>query len=131
MSASDTADRPPGDDARPWALSRRGPGGAQEVWTGLPSRHTLANSPAMLLQLACAGVGVAAVADFFARPHVQAGRLQPVLPDWRLPPVPAWAVFPERRLMPAKTRALLEMLAAALPGDDDAAGAGSSLAPGA
>jgi DNA-binding transcriptional LysR family regulator len=104
----------PGAAARPWALSRRDAGGGQEVWTGLPTRQTRANSPALLMQLACAGVGLTAVADFFAAPHVQAGALAPVLVDWRLPPVAAWAVFPERRLMPAKTRAFLDALALAL-----------------
>jgi hypothetical protein len=43
---------------------------------------------------------------------VQRGELEPVLADWRLPPVPAWAVFPGRRLMPARTRAFLDALAA-------------------
>ncbi|HMZ28048.1 MAG TPA: LysR family transcriptional regulator, partial [Thauera aminoaromatica] len=40
-----------------------------------------------------------------------------VLPDWRPPSIAAWAVFPGRRLMPAKTRAFLDMLQAALGGD--------------
>jgi DNA-binding transcriptional LysR family regulator len=34
--------------------------------------------------------------------------------DWCLPANTAWAVFPGRRLMPAKTRAFLDMLQAAL-----------------
>ncbi|MCF7979940.1 MAG: hypothetical protein K9L82_18420 [Chromatiaceae bacterium] len=33
-----------------------------------------------------------------------------VLPEWSLPSAVVWAVFPGRRLMPAKTRAFLEML---------------------
>jgi hypothetical protein len=32
------------------------------------------------------------------------------LPDWRLPPVDAWAVFPGRRLMPTRTRVFLDAL---------------------
>ncbi|HMU17132.1 MAG TPA: LysR substrate-binding domain-containing protein, partial [Thauera aminoaromatica] len=50
-------------------------------------------------------------------PHVQRGELRRVLPDWRPPSIAAWAVFPGRRLMPAKTRAFLDMLQAALGGD--------------
>lgn len=70
----------------------------------------------MLIHLARAGAGIAAVPDCFAAPGVQRGELRRVLPDWRLPPVTAQAVFPGRRLMPAKTRAFLEMLEAALAG---------------
>jgi DNA-binding transcriptional LysR family regulator len=33
-----------------------------------------------------------------------------VLPDWDLPASTGWAVFPGRRLMPAKTRAFLDMM---------------------
>ena len=35
-----------------------------------------------------------------------------MLPDWRSPPVSAWAVFPGRRLMPARTRAFIDALVA-------------------
>jgi hypothetical protein len=41
-----------------------------------------------------------------------------VLPDWRLPPVSAWAVFPGRRLMPARTRVFLDALAARFSGPE-------------
>jgi DNA-binding transcriptional LysR family regulator len=54
------------------------------------------------------------VPDYFAIPAVRAGRLRRVLPDWHLAPHPAWIVFPGRRLMPAKTRAFIDMLEAAL-----------------
>jgi DNA-binding transcriptional LysR family regulator len=35
-----------------------------------------------------------------------------IVPDWAFPQVTGWAVFPGRRLMPAKTRAFLDMLEA-------------------
>ena len=85
-----------------------------ETLQGLPARRTIANAPAVLMDLARAGVGLALVTDFFAAPLVAAGELVRVLPAWQAEPVPAWAVFPERRLMPAKTRVFLEMLATAL-----------------
>jgi hypothetical protein len=47
--------------------------------------------------------------DHFALPHLQRGELQ--APDWRLPRS-AWAVFPGRRLMPARTRVFVDALAA-------------------
>lgn len=75
----------------------------------LPAR-LIANSPDLLLRMACTGVGIAASADQFAEPYLQAGELVRVLPEWSFPPITAWAVFPGRRLMPAKTRAFLDML---------------------
>jgi DNA-binding transcriptional LysR family regulator len=100
---------------RPWALHRTAePGTPPLTWQGLPARWTLANSPAMVLQLAEAGLGVAAASGFFAHAAVRAGRLVPVLPGWQTAGAPCWAVFPERRLMPAKTRSLIDAMVAAL-----------------
>ena len=93
----------------PWRLLR----GEQE-WQGLPPGRATAKSPELLIRLAQAGAGVAAVPDHFAEPLLRQGRLRRVLADWCLPANPAWAVFPERRLMPAKTRAFIDMLVAAL-----------------
>jgi DNA-binding transcriptional LysR family regulator len=124
-----------GGEPGPWRLERQQPGAAQpQRWQGTPPRRMLANSPAMLLQMACAGLGVALAGDLLAAPHVHAGDLVRVLPEWRSSPVPAWAVFPERRLMPAKTRAFIEALAVALspcrePGADVCAGDGAQRTP--
>lgn len=85
-------------------------------WQGLPPGGVTANSPELLIRLACAGVGIAAVPDCFAVPHVRRGILRRVLPDWCLPSQTASAVFPGRKLMPAKTRAFIDMLQSALGG---------------
>lgn len=111
-----------------WRLERQVEGASEpQRWQGLPPHRMLANSPAVLLQMARAGLGVALAGDFFAAPYVHAGELVRVLPEWRSTPAPAWAVFPERRLMPAKTRAFIDALAEALspcrePGADVCAG---------
>lgn len=86
----------------------------EQHWQGHPPARIGANSPELLIGLARAGVGIAAVPDYFAIPGVHAGLLRRVLPDWHLPFHPAWIVFPGRRLMPAKTRAFIDMLEAAL-----------------
>lgn len=88
----------------------------QQRWTGQPPGRATANSPELLIRLACAGAGIAAAPDAFAAASVRRGELRRVLPEWSLPAHPAWAVFPGRRLMPAKTRAFIEMLATALSG---------------
>ena len=76
----------------------------------VPQQHVRANSPDVLIRLARSGAGVVAVADFFAEPYLARGELQRILPDWCLPDADCWAVFPGRRLMPAKTRAFIDML---------------------
>ncbi len=96
---------------REWEL-RRG----DEVWRGMPRPRTMASSPELLLRLAAAGLGLVALADRLAAPRVAQGLLVRVLPEWQLPPADLWAVFPGRRLMPAKTRLLLGEIEAALQG---------------
>ncbi len=97
-----------------WTLHR-----GDERWEGLPPADIRprinANSPEFLIRLARAGSGIAATGDYFAAADVRRGELRRVLPDWHLPVTTAWAIFPGRRLMPAKTRAFLDMLAAAFP----------------
>jgi DNA-binding transcriptional LysR family regulator len=98
-------------DPVPWVLSR-----GEARWEGTPPGRATANSPEVLAQLARAGAGIAVVADHFAEAYVARRDLVPVLPDWNLPSVPAWAVFPGRRLMPARTRVFLDALAAEFVG---------------
>jgi DNA-binding transcriptional LysR family regulator len=115
-------------EAIAWALSPREPGAATDATAStqpakarsgraapaheiVPSQHMRANSPDVLIRLARSGAGVVAVADFFAEPYLARGELQRILPTWCLPDAECWAVFPGRRLMPAKTRAFIDMLA--------------------
>ena len=100
-------------DPQAWQLYRDD-GPQRRVWQGAPEKRTLINAPDMLLRLACAGVGITAVAEHFAREYEERGELVRVLPDWSLAPVPCWAVFPERRLMPLRTRLFIDALATRL-----------------
>jgi DNA-binding transcriptional LysR family regulator len=88
-----------------WVLTREA-----QRWEGIPPARATANSPELLQRLARAGAGIAVLSDHFVEPYVRVGELTPVLDDWELPTVTAWAVFPGRRLMPARTRVFLEML---------------------
>jgi DNA-binding transcriptional LysR family regulator len=99
-----------GDPLR-WVLTR-----GDERWEGIPPGRATANSPELLMRMALEGAGITVVNDHFALPHLQVGALVQVLPDWRVPPVSAWAVFPGRRLMPARTRVFLDALAAKFTG---------------
>jgi DNA-binding transcriptional LysR family regulator len=89
----------------PWVLTR----GKTRWERELPARLT-ANSPELLARIACSGAGIAASSDLFAEPHIRKGELVRVLPEWTLPVSIGWAVFPGRRLMPAKTRAFLDLM---------------------
>lgn len=94
-----------GGGAVPWVLKR-----GKTTWQRkLPARMT-ANSPDLLARIAFNGAGIAASSDLFAGPYVERGELVRVLPDWDLPAATGWAVFPGRRLMPAKTRAFLDLM---------------------
>ena len=91
--------------AQAWNLTK-----GKTVWErDLPARLA-ANSPDLLARIACTGAGIAASSNLFAEASVEKGELVRVLPEWSLPEVTGWAVFPGRRLMPAKTRAFLDMM---------------------
>ena len=100
-------------DALPWVLNR-----GEERWEGIPPGRATANSPELLMRMALNGAGIAVATDVIALRYLERGELVQVLPDWRLPPVSAWAVFPGRRLMPARTRVFLDALAAKFTGPE-------------
>jgi DNA-binding transcriptional LysR family regulator len=91
--------------AAPWVLQR-----GKTKWERKLNARLTANSPELLARIACSGAGIAASSDLFAMQHVKKGELVRVLPEWDLPAATGWAVFPGRRLMPAKTRAFLDMM---------------------
>jgi DNA-binding transcriptional LysR family regulator len=95
----------------PWTLIQ-----GEQRWEGMPVGRLSANSPEMLMRLARAGAGIAALPDGFTQASLREGALRRVLPAWHLPSNTAWAVYPGRKLMPAKTRALVDMLQRALGG---------------
>ena len=97
----------------PWKLSR-----GEQRWEGIPPARATANSPELLQRLARTGAGIAVLSRHFVEPYVRSGELAPVLDDWRLPTITAWAVFPGRRLMPARTRAFLDALQAKFSGPE-------------
>lgn len=99
-------------ESLPWRLSREG----GEVVVVQPAQRTLANAPSLLAQLAEAGVGIAGIDRLLVSDALRLGRLQRLMPQWQLPGSTAWAVFPERRLMPLRTRVFLEAISALLAG---------------
>ena len=62
------------------------------------------------LQAALAGLGVARITATYCEPAVAAGRLQPLLTDFRCVPLRVYALLPARRLMPLKVKLFLDTL---------------------
>jgi DNA-binding transcriptional LysR family regulator len=91
-----------------WNLLR-----GKTAWERALPVRLLANSPELLVRMASTGIGIGASTEAIARPYLQRGELVRVLPEWAFPQVTGWAVFPGRRLMPAKTRVFIDMLEAA------------------
>lgn len=88
-----------------WKLLR-----GKTVWEETPHGRLTLNSMDVIQQLLLDGAGIGALPDRFAAEDVHLKRLVRILPEWCLPAVPAWAVTPMRRYLPAKTRAFLAHL---------------------
>ena len=94
-----------------WVLTR-----GEARWEGIPPARATANSPDLLMRMARDGAGICAGGHHFVQPYVRGRELEPVLEPWSLLPSVAWAVFPGRRLMPARTRVFLDALQAEFSG---------------
>ena len=60
---------------------------------------------------ALAGLGIIWQPTFLVGPDLRAGRLVPVLPGFRIPDIDVLAVYPSRRHLSAKVRAMVDFLA--------------------
>lgn len=93
-------------DREPLIIELEGPGGREVL--RIEPRIT-SNNQFSLQQLCVAGLGLARSVRPDIDDDLRAGRLVPVLPDWRLEPIPIWAVTPQRD-QPAKVRHAIEAL---------------------
>lgn len=59
---------------------------------------------------ALSGLGVAPLAHFMARDAIADGRLVPVLPGWRIEPIPLYIVYPPNRHLSNKVRVFVDWL---------------------
>jgi DNA-binding transcriptional LysR family regulator len=94
----------------------RNPDGLSEV----PVQGDIVMSPAgAVLDAALAGLGVALLPNYLTDPAIATGRLVRLLTDWEVTATSfdtgAWLVYPSRSFLPAKTRAMIDFLRAALP----------------
>lgn len=97
-----------------WHLQRREPE-VSSLSVPVQARF-VAGSMGMQRELVLRGAGIAALDELLVAPDVAVGRLLPVLPAWRLRPVPVYLVTVSR-LMPARLRQFLPLLEAQLRGE--------------
>ncbi|KNC91709.1 LysR family transcriptional regulator [Trabulsiella odontotermitis] len=112
------------------AVVFRGPSGKQRPWKlydGIQVRE-LSPSPVMVLadgqalvDASINGIGISQIYDRVARPHVDAGRLVHILASADVQGPPVHALIPVGHRMSAKTRAVLNHLAAAMKEQEDEA----------
>ncbi len=57
-----------------------------------------------------AGMGLAVTSDWMFGPELASGAVRRILPDWTLPPIDLWAVFPSGRLASAKARSFADFI---------------------
>ena len=93
-----------GDD---WSLTRGGQ--SESIAVSGPVR---VNSSLALLAIVRQGLGIARMPRFVVDEDLAAGRLVPVLPEWRLPEQGIHVVTTARGGQPAKTRAFVDFLRA-------------------
>lgn len=88
-----------------WHLQR----GDEHQSVGVTS-HFSANESTALLQAALAGAGIALQPTYLANPLLATGALQAVLPDWALPTMTIYALYPSRKNLSPAVRALVDFL---------------------
>jgi DNA-binding transcriptional LysR family regulator len=88
-----------------WTLTR----GEQVQRIGV-SGHFSANEATALLQAALAGGGLAMQPLYLAKPHLNDGTLRQLLPEWTLPDMSIYALYPSRKHLSPAVRAFLDFL---------------------
>ncbi len=99
-------------DANKWTLFDAD--GSQSV---LVSGSYQVNNSEALLEALKAGVGIGRLPTFVAGPDLKKGRLVKLFKSWRIPDFTMYAVFPERKYLPAKVRVFLDFAIEYFGGD--------------
>ena len=88
-----------------WTLSR----GDEQAKVSVSS-HFSANEATALLRAALAGGGIALQPTYLANPHLADGSLQALLPEWALPDMAIYALYPSRKHLSPAVRTFLDFL---------------------
>jgi DNA-binding transcriptional LysR family regulator len=80
-----------------------------------------ANNAAAVYRAALAGAGVALLSHLLVTKDIEAGRLQQLLPEYPARRFPIYLLYPSKRILPPRTRVLIEYLSTLLGNDPDMA----------
>ena len=89
----------------PWQFEKKG----KKVEVAVEGRLTV-NDLDLAIRAALDGVGVLYTALGYAAPEIKAGRLVPLLEDWRTRSAAIFLYYPSRRQVPAPLQAFIEFL---------------------
>lgn len=103
------------DNTQGATLTFTGPDG-NEVSVSMGARLS-ANNGDFLQTAATGGLGIVAPPTFLAWRDICEGRLVPILTDYRLPALNAYAVYPRTRHLPRRVRVLIDLLIERFAGD--------------
>ncbi len=107
--------------------ARGGSGGSGDKWSfSNGSDHQIvsivprlvSNSAVAVHRAAVDGAGLAVLSHILALPHIAAGRLRVVMPDYPPSRMPNYAVYPSRRNVPARVRSVLDFLIDSVAADE-------------
>ena len=88
-----------------WTFKR-----AEETVSVKLKGNLFVNNGDYVLAAAIEGSGIGVLPTFIAFDALKSGQLVPLLGDWQVPPVGIYAVYPQTRALPAKTRVLIDFL---------------------
>ena len=97
---------------RPWQFRVRG-----RLLELHPQARLRFNDGEAMVRAAQLGLGLAQVPDYMTSDDIAARRVVEVLPDFRPPSMPIYAVMPANRMVPVRVRALLDALEQLAAGD--------------
>ena len=89
-----------------WDFASKG----ERIQVRVPGRIAV-NDASAYLAASLTGMGIAQMPLFVAKPYLASGRLEWVLQDWCVDPVPLHVVYPQNRHLSAKVRAFVEWVA--------------------
>jgi DNA-binding transcriptional LysR family regulator len=114
----------PSGSILPWQFEKEG----KQVEVAVEGRLTV-NDPELAIRAALDGGGVLYTGLGYAAPEIEAGRLVPLLEDWRTPSAAIFLYYPSRRQVPVPLQVFMAYLRANLKEDGAEAGRPSRLGP--
>lgn len=68
------------------------------------------NSGIALVEVACRGLGLTYLPEYFTKEKLDSGELLTTLDDYAVPDMATWLVYPNRQFLPTKTRLLIDFI---------------------